>query len=191
MQTPFATARPVPGTAQSARAIIASALLAGLVLADRPATAAEEATANAAASAVSVSFVKADEYTDIGRGGFDRKQNLRALETHFKQLGKRLSPGQQLQVDVLDVDLAGELRPHLPHELRVLRGGVDWPRMTLRYTLKAGETTLAQGEERLSDPAYMFTRRQLVEHQPLPYERRMLESWFSTRFASQLAAAAH
>ncbi len=138
---------------------------------------------------VQVNFVQPDNFVDIGRSSFDREQNLRTLQGHFTSLAKGLPAGQTLQVDVTDVDLAGEIPPAALHELRVLRGGVDWPRITLSYTLKAGETMLAQGEERLSDMSYMFSRAGATEHLPLPYERRMLDQWFKDRFSPSVAAA--
>jgi hypothetical protein len=137
-----------------------------------------------AAGTVQVNFVQPAGYSDIGLSSFDREHNLRALQAHFTSLAKGLPDGQTLQVDVLDVDLAGEILPQSIHELRVLRGGVDWPRITLRYTLTSSDTTLAQGEERLSDPSYMFSRSASIQHQPLPYERRMLEEWFNDRFSA-------
>jgi hypothetical protein len=138
---------------------------------------------------VQVNFEQPDKFVDIGLSSFDREQNLRTLQGHFTSLAKGLPAGQTLQVDVTDVDLAGEILLAAPHELRVLRGGVDWPRITLRYTLKAGETLLAQGEERLSDMSYMFSRAGSIEHLPLPYERRMLDQWFKDRFGPSVAAA--
>lgn len=137
-----------------------------------------------AAGTLELAFVQPEQFTDIGHSSFDRAQNLSALQAHFDHLAQRLPDGQRLEVQVLDVDLAGEVQPFAPPELRLMRGGVDWPRMTLRYTLKAGDTTLAQGEDRLADTAYLFTRRGLNEQQALPYERRMLDTWFQQRFVS-------
>ena len=64
-------------------------------------------------------------------------------EMVYSRLGRRLPDGQTLTIAVLDLDLAGSLRPTPTGELRVLRGGADWPSMSLRYTLQADGRTLA------------------------------------------------
>lgn len=174
------TARPpIPRWAQMAP-LAGLALLTGLAFAPQA----------QAAGPVQLSFVQPEQFIDIGRSSFDREHNLRVLATHFQRLGQALPEGQQLQIEVLDVDLAGEVWPRASQEVRVMRGGLDWPRISLRYTLKAGETVLAQGEDRLSDASYLFPRRRALEHQPLPFERRMVDTWFQERFAGTRAAAA-
>jgi hypothetical protein len=162
-----------------AQRIVSLALLSGAALVGAPALAAGQ---------VELNFLDSDRYADIGVGNFDRERNLRDLQAHFDRLGQRLPAGQTLKVDVLDVDLAGELRPNRADEMRVMRGGVDWPSMKLRYTLTADGTTLAQGEDQLTDPGYMFTRRGLMEYRSLPYEGRMLNQWFSKTFDHQVSA---
>ncbi len=142
-----------------------------------------------AAGEVELRFVQPEQFTDIGLGHFDREQNLRVLREHVQRLGETLPDGQRLEIEVTDVDLAGRIEPHRPDQLRVLRGSADWPQITLRYTLKAGDTTLAQGDEHLSDPSYLFPRRRATEHQSLPYERRLLDVWFKERITPAMAAA--
>ena len=142
-----------------------------------------------AAGEVDLRFTQPEQFTDIGLGHFDREQNLRTLREHVQRLGERLPAGQRLEVEVTDVDLAGRIEPHHPDQLRILRGSADWPHITLRYTLKAGDTTLAQGDEHLSDPSYLFPRRRATEQQPLPYERRLLDVWFQERITPAVAAA--
>jgi hypothetical protein len=142
-----------------------------------------------AAGQVEVNFVEPSRYTDAGQGSFDRDRHLASLAEHMKQLGRQLPDGQTLKLEVLDVDLAGEVWPASIHNLRVLRGRVDWPRITLRYTLADGAREITRGEERLADPAYMFTRRGGLDHGDLPYEKRMLDHWFRERFQPLATAA--
>ena len=135
-----------------------------------------------AAGRVDVSFQPNDELSDIGRGAWDGERNVKALADHFKSLAAHLPDGQTLTVKVLDVNLAGEIRP-LRHgtELRVLKGAADWPTMDLRWTLSAQGRTLASGEERLADQAYLMHASRLRENGPLPYETRMIDRWFNER----------
>ena len=136
-----------------------------------------------AAGHVAVRFIEPERFTDIGFGSFDRERSLHSLTEVFERLGKKLPDGQTLSLEVLDVDLAGEVWPRIGLEYRVLRGGVDWPRMTLRYTLQAQGRTLQTGEARLADMSYLFMLRGLTARDSgLPYERRMVERWFIDTF---------
>lgn len=124
-------------------------------------------------------------FRDFGRTATDRTRHATQLTQVFVSLAARhLADGQALQVQVLDVDLAGELKPQWRRggdEIRVLGAGADWPSMHLRWTLRQGDDTVASGEERLSDMAYQFGLRP-SSHETLPYEARMLGDWFSRQF---------
>jgi hypothetical protein len=57
---------------------------------------------------------------------------------------------------VTDVNLAGDLRQtRRGDEVRVLKGGADWPTLDLRWTLTGDGRTLASGQDRLSDMGYL------------------------------------
>ncbi|MEO6945626.1 MAG: DUF3016 domain-containing protein, partial [Nitrobacter sp.] len=62
---------------------------------------------------VKVRFVNPERYSDAG--SFDaggRDATLSALRAHIEKLGaRRLAPGQNLTIDVLNIDLAGENEP--------------------------------------------------------------------------------
>jgi hypothetical protein len=137
-----------------------------------------------AGGVVTVNVVKADEYSDIGRSIVDREQNLAMLAGHLKTLGKRLPDGQALTIEVLDVDLAGEVWPTRRFgEVRILRGGVDWPRMHLRWILQSNGRTLRTGDDRLADMAYLMHSSRLGMNQALAYDLRMVDKWFGQTFA--------
>ena len=136
-----------------------------------------------AAGNAQVSYVQPDRFTDIGFGSIDRERTLQSLTEYFDTLGKRLPDGQTLRIEVLDVDLAGEIWPRSAHEVRVLRGRADWPNMTLRYTLLEGSRTVKAGEARLADMAYLFNQQRLSQYGDLAYEKRMLDRWFKQEIA--------
>ena len=146
-------------------------------------TAASAAPALAAGSA-QVTYVKPEKFTDAGFGSFERERTLQSLTQHLQALGKSLPDGQTLRVEVLDVDLAGEVWPHGAHELRVLRGRADWPHLSLRYTLMDGSRTLKAGDAHLADMNYLFSPPRVQQYGDLPYEKRMLDSWFKQEIAS-------
>src|SRR5262249_16494318 len=79
---------------------------------------------------VEVSFIHPERYTDAGFGSSETQANCDEIARHLERLGQRyLGTGQDLKIDVLDVDLAG--RPHIGvGDFRVMRSsGADWPRM--------------------------------------------------------------
>jgi hypothetical protein len=156
-------------------ALAALATLAGaactLVLAANPA---------AAAGKVEVSFKEPEKFADIGWSTSDRERALKSLGDYLQALGKDLPDGQTLQLQVLDVDLAGRLEPLRWREIRVMTGRTDWPHMTLRYTLQGAGTTLKSGEAELSDMNYLFGTRAAGQLDgEFVYEKRMLQRWFA------------
>jgi hypothetical protein len=136
-----------------------------------------------AAGSAQVSYVQPEMFTDAGFGSFERERTLQSLTQHLQALGKRLPDGQTLRVEVLDVDLAGEVWPRGANEVRVLRGRADWPHMSLRYTLLDGSRTLKAGDAQLADMNYLFDAHRLTQYGDLPYEKRMLDRWFKEQIA--------
>ena len=152
---------------------------------------AASAVSAALATPVDVSFVNPPGFADAGSTAWERDANLRTLAEHLQALGARyLSADQVLKVEVLDVDLAGTMRPSLRagRDLRVVRGGADWPRITLRYSLEGGGQPGLSGEESLADLDYShrFTGQRATR--PLHYEEHMLDVWFKARFVERRAA---
>ena len=165
-----------------------------LLLACLAATAATAATAVSAALAtpVEVSFVNPPGFSDAGSTVWERDANLRALAEHLQSLGARyLSADQTLKVEVLDVDLAGSMRPSVRagHDLRVVRGAADWPRINLRYTLQGGGQPGLSGEESVADLDYSHGFTAQRASRPLHYEEHMLDVWFKARLVERRAPA--
>lgn len=161
---------------------IRSALAAGLaLLAAAGATAAAD---TAAADAVHVTYVKPASFADLPTEPRERERVLRALSEHFVALGRRLPAGQQMDIEVLDIDLAGRELPlrRAAGEIRVLNGGADWPRLRLRYTLRAGADTVASGEGELADMSYQQGHNRYPAGDTLRYEKQMVDDWFARQF---------
>ncbi len=137
-----------------------------------------------AAGTVVANFVQPERYTDIGFAAADRDRAMATLRAHLERRGRDLlADGQSLQVDVLDVDLAGREHPGARRDLRVLDGRVDAPRLHLRYTLRAGERVLASGAQQLTDAAYLDRLPPRRALEPLAHERRLLDGWLAARLA--------
>ncbi len=144
------------------------------------------ATAVAAPGGVTVSFVNPQHYTDAGHYGRDTEDNLRVLQSHLENLGGHcLAVGETLDIQVLDVDLAGrqEWWHRASGDLRVMRD-ITWPRLVLQYVQRdAAEAMLQQDRERALDMKYLWRSAYVrFDSRPLPYERVMLQDWFARRF---------
>ena len=138
-------------------------------------------------AAVTVTFTKADQYVDVPFSPSDRDATLKTLKEHFEKLGGKLPSGQDLKIEVLDVDLAGRAEPSSmssANELRVLRGGADWPMIQLRYSVEAAGKPLKQGEARISDLNYLNHMNRYPSGESLRYEKAMLDDWFKKEILS-------
>jgi hypothetical protein len=136
--------------------------------------------AGSASAAVTVNYVAPDKFTDVPFVPWDREDTLKQLTDHFTRLSGSLPPGQDLRIDVLDVDLAGRLYPNarMGRDLRILQGRADWPRMELRYTLEQNGQVLKSGEAKLSDMNYLDHTTRYFDSEPLRYEKQMIDDWF-------------
>jgi len=137
----------------------------------------------AANAGVTVTFIEPDKYTDVGRysRSTNSEQVQKDLEAHLVKLGQRMPANQNLAIEVLDIDLAGEDRFHYGGgtDVRVQRGRADWPSMRLRYTLERDGRKETK-EARLSDMNYQERVRPISSTETLPYEKRMLTDWFDS-----------
>lgn len=145
--------------------------------------------ASAQAGAVEVTYDAAKAHTDAGTTPAQREKNLAALAATLREIGQqRLPATRTLRVELIDVDLTGVVRPgrNTLHDLRVVTGRADGPRIELRYTLldQAGGT-IAAGQETLHDPALprLGDARDSTGGEPLRHERTLLDHWVVTRFA--------
>ena len=157
--------------------LIKKVALAGLVL----------LSAGGASAAVTVAFSHPENYHDLPFSPTDRAAVLKELGEHFALLGKQLPPGQDLKVEVMDLDMAGRIRPNFRggQDLRILRGGADWPHMVVRYTLESNGQVIASGEDKLSDMNYMGHINRYFDGDTLRYEKRMIDDWFKKKFVAR------
>jgi hypothetical protein len=142
------------------------------------------AAASASAGAT-VTFVQPEKFTDVPFTTWDREHVLKDLQGHFDKLAAKLPAGQQLNVEVTDIDLAGETWPARLHgrDIRIMKGGADWPRISLRYSITEGDKVVKSGQENLADMAYQFNMTRYGDDDALRYEKRMLDNWFRERVA--------
>ena len=143
-----------------------------------------------AAAAVTVNYVHDQQFTDLPRTPWQRQQALEDISEHLQELGKALPAGQDLVIDVLDVDLAGREEPNrfALTGVRILRHQGDWPRMHLRYTLTEGGKVLKSGDAQLSDKAYGNRIDSYPSDARLPAEKQMIDDWWRDTIAPDRTA---
>ena len=137
------------------------------------------ASANAG---LTVRFVGAERYSDAEAGSNgSRKETLSELRRAFDTLGARyLKPGQDLSIEVLDIDLAGQRLPNRGGETRIVTGATP-PRISLRYTLRERGRVVRRDEETLSDSNFQMSTAARSGDR-LAYEKELLADWFRTQF---------
>jgi hypothetical protein len=137
--------------------------------------------AGSASAAVTVNYIQPDRFSDVPFVPWEREEALKDITEHFTWLGSALPAGQDLRIDVLDVDLAGRAIPsaRAGRDIRVMRGGADWPRMHLRYSLESNGQVLKSGEAQLSSMDYMSRVSHYFDSDTLRYEKQMIDTWFA------------
>jgi hypothetical protein len=136
--------------------------------------------AGAASADVSVNYIEPERFSDLPFTPWERESVLKELTQHFAKLGAQLPPGQNLRIEVKDIDLAGREYPSRgTHDLRIIKSnGADWPRIDLHYTIESNGQVLRSGDAQLRDMAFMDHIGRYSDGENLRYERRMIDDWF-------------
>jgi hypothetical protein len=140
---------------------------------------------------VLVNFIHPDRFSDANsRGDFPIRPDspaLHGLRQALQQFGTRYLPADaRLQVEILDLDLAGRYEPWRieARDVRILRA-VDPPRIRLRYTLEQPGQPATSGEETVTDMLYLSRPEMRFNRgNPLAIEKAVLADWFRRRFTS-------
>lgn len=133
---------------------------------------------------VEVHYKDPQHFTEVthsfGSHRTDADDYLKPLKAYFiKRAARILAPGQRLDIEVTDVDLAGEYEPWLGPDLRDVRivKRVYPPRIDLHFTLYgANGQVLREGSRKLRDPAFM-SRGMVNDHGALRYEKSLIDLW--------------
>ncbi|NKF49395.1 DUF3016 domain-containing protein [Shewanella sp. WXL01] len=104
-----------------------------------------------------------------------------------KEVTKTLKPNQKLEMQVSNLDLAGDMRPTFgatTGDLRIIKDLYP-PRMTFTYQVLEGDKVVVAGDEKLVDMTFMNNVRNR-NHKPFQYETVMLKNWFNKTVAPQV-----
>lgn len=146
--------------------------------------------AGAASADVTVNYIQPERFSDLPFAPWEREAVLKDLTQHFAKLGAQLPPGQNLRIDVQDIDLAGREYPNRgPRDLRIITNGVEWPRMDLHYAIESNGQVLRSGDVQLRDMAFMDRIGRYTDGDSLRYEKRMIDDWFYSTIAPRERAA--
>ncbi len=130
---------------------------------------------------VQVRFVNPEQYTDTGSfGAMSRDETIAVFRAYFAQLGARLlAPGQNLTIEVLNIDLAGEYEPWRPNmsDVRILRDTTP-PSFRLRYVLTQKGKRAQAGEDDVTDINYQMNASARSTSDRYGYEKALLADWF-------------
>lgn len=140
---------------------------------------------------VEVHFDHPEKFRDasLSSPGYERGADaevMKVLSEHLNKLGQRyLKPGEQLSIDIRDIDLAGRFEPwhSQGYDVRYLRD-ITWPSIELSYTLSEPGQPSRHAEERVSDKMYLSRPGRHGNSDRLYAEKAMLSDWFRQRFAS-------
>lgn len=146
------------------------------------------APAGAWAGQAVVTFANTEDFTDFPDRNNDGNELLKALSEHFIKQAAKLPATQELKIEVLDIDLAGTIKPNFrnPRDIRVVKGRTDGPIITVRFTLSENGQVLKSGEEQLRDIAFLQRSNRFYTDDPLRYEKKMVDDWMQERFGISL-----
>jgi hypothetical protein len=114
-------------------------------------------------------------------------------EEWTKQLGNylserasaRLPPGQQLEVVIDDIKLAGDFEPWRgprAQDIRVMKD-IYPPRIDLHYRLIGADgKPLCESQSKLRDLSYLQNNVIPTDTDPLRYDKHMIDTWIRTEF---------
>jgi len=145
---------------------------------------------------VEVHFDHPEKFRDasLDSAGYERGADayvIKTLTQYLHKLGQRyLQPGQQLVIDIRDIDLAGRFEPwhSRAYDVRFMRD-ITWPTIDLSYTLSQPGQPSQQAEERVSDKMYLSRPGRVTSSSDRLFaEKAMLNDWFRQRFAPQPAS---
>lgn len=147
---------------------------------------------------VQVAWTDPAQFTEIRYSGnrweARRGDWVRQLAEHLQtRAGEQLPEGERLDVTITDIRRAGDYEPGRGVDMdriRIMRD-IHWPRITLEFTRRdAAGNVIDQGERRLSDPSYLTGNPVARRHDPLRFEKALLDRWLRQELSTTHGVAA-
>jgi Protein of unknown function (DUF3016) len=167
--------------------VLRNVAAAFLVLAGSLASARDNASLPAR---VQVAWAPAETLSEVKdnplqRGWLRPADWMKSLGDYLRTRGDVILPaGQQLQVTIDDIKLAGDFEPWRRAAAQDIRFLTDLhpPRIDLHYKLIANDgSTIREGQGRLRDLSYL-QRTVPTSTDPLRYDKRLIDDWLRKEF---------
>lgn len=175
----------------NAKRILPSLLLGTMLLCNPLFAYNDDGAMNKTSDQVSVRWTDPAQFTETKYGPHLNQSKSEVWLTKFqktlvKSAGAVLKPGQHLDVEITDVNLAGHVQ-RVPGtngaDVRV----VKWiypPEINLTFMLTSADgQVLDSGERKLRDVA--FLDRRPISNDPYRFENSLLKDWVSTEFGKR------
>ncbi|MFY8327177.1 DUF3016 domain-containing protein [Pseudoalteromonas sp. ZZD1] len=100
------------------------------------------------------------------------------FEKHFNKLAEKLPQGYKFNVEVIELDLAGDVRFGGMNELRIIKP-IYFPRIEFNYSVtdKDGQTISENEQVSLKDMGFM-DRIKMGRDEEFYYDKRLITDWF-------------
>lgn len=140
---------------------------------------------------VAVSWTDPAGFSEIRNSGnrFEAARGdwVRSIARHIGQRAERvLAPGERLEVEITDIQRAGQYEPVAGRmdRVRMVRD-IHPPRIELRFArYDASGALLDRGERELTDIGFLsHSAHALHSHDPLRHEKRLLDQWIRRELA--------
>jgi hypothetical protein len=142
------------------------------------------------AADVKITWTEPGKYRDIYSGNQGKKRfqenTFKALEKHLLKLAKALPESQLLEIEVFDVDLAGDVHAGGMRDIRVIKD-LYFPRIKFSYQLLNSEKAIILSDNvNLKDMSFMMGNSSKYRNKSLGYEKKMLDDWFNDEFVNHV-----
>lgn len=147
------------------------------------------------AGPVSVAWADPASFTEVrhSRNHLDSERGswLTDLAKYMRKRAEaQLPAGERLQLTIVDIDRAGDYEPWRSlnqQDVRIIRD-IYPPRMTVQYKrFDASGKVVAEGERKITDPAFLVNAAPFNDTDPLRYEKRMIDSWLRRELRDPVA----
>jgi len=140
----------------------------------------------AEAANVNVTWKNPDKYRDIHAGNSSknhfRKTTFKDLEKHLSKLAEGLPANQTLEIEVTDIDLAGDVHLGGVHQMRVVKD-IYYPRFKFQFKLLAADdSVILTKEENIKNVGFMINHHLKYRNKSLGFEKQLLDEWFQGAF---------
>lgn len=147
-------------------------------------------------SAVKVTWLNPEKFSDIRPASGTRKvyqeRVMKAFDKMLGELAEKLPAGYSMEINVKDLDLAGDVNPmyRLDNtDIRVIKE-IYFPRMKFDYVLfdQNKQPIQQESDVKIKDMGFMTSSHIGYQSREFAYEREMLKKWFNKVIVPQTVA---